>query len=211
MRRACVVVAVLALLTACWAEVPEANSPAVEDERRAALASAEAVGADVIDDREVLATARRDVCRTGQQNSKVDESAFACVVAYGWVLSGAAEESGVAAELARMSDLLSGRGCEPIREGGLATAERYWREDVQADPGQLPSANFRCGEATVEVDPVSPSTPRVPPIALQDVLNGDDVAEPTLEEYPADVESRIEAAGAMSWNVVVTQVYARTD
>lgn len=178
-------------------------------EREAAAGRVEALGPEVWDLGEPLASAGQDVCQEGQQNWKVEEVDSACTVGRSWILPAARSRADVAGAIDAMRARLAGLDCEPVGSDALDRARRYWADGVQDEPGKLPGARFTCGDARVEVSSVSPAEPRVTPISLVGDLTGGDVGEPRTEEFPADVEQSVQGSGrALLWQITVTQQYA---
>lgn len=196
----------LLLLAGCSDAAP---TPPTQEQRAEAGAAVERLGPDAWDLGEPLAAAMQDVCQEGQQSSKVDEVDSACTLGRSWILPAAASRADVAGAIDAMTDRLADLGCESTLKDGLATASRYWRDGVQAEPGRLPGSTFTCGTSEVDVGTLSPVEPRPTSVASVGDLTGGSVGEPDVDDFGTDVEQRVEDSGqALLWQITVTQTYA---
>ncbi|GAA3607516.1 hypothetical protein GCM10022199_09110 [Marihabitans asiaticum] len=195
--------AALLTLTACGmsgAERPGEDSA----DRRAATTSVERFGPQAWGLGEPIARARKDVCQEGQRNWKVTEARYACTVGYSWVLDGASGPDEVSAVLSTLHQTARDLGCKARPKSDLTRAQRYWREEIQTEPASLPSGRYECEGVTLELSPLGPEDPYVEPISLVGSLTGGDVATRVLDEFPDDLERRVESSA----QVMLVQVSA---
>lgn len=200
---------VLLVVAGCGASAPERPSDAdLAPERSAAEKAVSAFGPSAWDLGDPLAEASRDVCQDGQRNSKVHEVAFGCTVGRSWLLPAAGDRDDVEVALETMLDRLADLGCEPVGEGGLDVALRYWTEGTTGDAGALPTGRYTCDGTDVQLQPVSATNLRLDPVSVIGDLTGGDVGTPQEQPFAADVEQQVEATGdALLWQVTASRTY----
>jgi hypothetical protein len=113
----------------------------------------------------VVADARRDGCRSGQNNWKVkDTYSHECRVEASRVVVLTTDHGAVGAGLTRADEVIRGLGCTPTGGPGTGGLEgvraEYWRQDnpqvARLGPSGLPGASYGCpGGRTLDVQPTS--------------------------------------------------------
>lgn len=201
-----------AVSAGCGFSPPDPESAQIREEREAAAQATEALGPAAWGLGEPLGAAVKDVCQQGQRNWKVKEIRFACTFGRSWVTPGVDRPAEVAAALDDLVARVEDAGCTGTHNGSLDQAIRYWEDGTQREPGSLPGGRYDCDGVELELTPVSPADGYVTPIAVVGRLTGADVATPTLEEFPDDLERTVAASDqAMLWQVTATTTYAEVE
>lgn len=209
LRRAIVGIAVALGVSACAADTPDPRSDEVAAERKVAKAEVVELGPDTWGLGAPLAGQGRDVCQTGQRNWKVTEPSFGCATGQVWILPGAATNDDVLPAIDAMMASVADLGCTAGTSSGLLMARKYWTDEVQSVPSDLPSGRFECGKVSLDVGFTAPDAQVRYPLGFIGRLTGGEETVLEQQEYdPTDLAELARRSDAFLWEIAAVREYA---